>query len=78
MVALPASGRPLRIALITETYPPEVNGVAMTSGRLVQGLLARGHQVQLVRPLQKQTDKGLNRGRSGTGAGSRLLDTLLS
>jgi glycosyltransferase involved in cell wall biosynthesis len=31
----------------------------MTSGRLVQGLLARGHQVQLVRPLQKQTDKGL-------------------
>lgn len=42
----------LRIALVTETYPPEINGVAMTVGRMVQGLLSRGHQVQLVRPRQ--------------------------
>ena len=42
----------LRIALVTETFAPEVNGVAMTLGRLVQGLLARGHQVQVVRPCQ--------------------------
>src|ERR1700751_2844529 len=44
--------RPLRIACVTETYPPEVNGVAMTVARLVQGLRARHHAVQLVRPRQ--------------------------
>ena len=32
--------RPLRIACVTETYPPEVNGVAMTIARLVQALRA--------------------------------------
>ena len=30
----------LAIAFVTETYPPEVNGVAMTVGRLVGGLRA--------------------------------------
>jgi glycosyltransferase involved in cell wall biosynthesis len=43
---------PLRIALVTETYPPEINGVAMTLQRLVSSLLQRGHRVQLVRPRQ--------------------------
>lgn len=47
--AVPAS---LRVALVTETFPPEVNGVAMTWGNLVNGLLQRGHQVQIVRPRQ--------------------------
>ncbi len=42
----------LRIALVTETFPPEVNGVAMTMGRIVDALLHRGHQVQLIRPKQ--------------------------
>ena len=42
----------LRVGLVTETYPPEINGVALTLARLVQGLQARGHQVQLVRPRQ--------------------------
>jgi glycosyltransferase involved in cell wall biosynthesis len=42
----------LRVALITETYPPEINGVAMTLGRMVEGLMARGHRVQLIRPRQ--------------------------
>ena len=28
----------LAIAFVTETFPPEVNGVAMTVGRLVGGL----------------------------------------
>lgn len=48
---------PLRILLVTETYPPEINGVAMTTERLVQGLRARGHWVGLVRPRQPQ-DRG--------------------
>ncbi|MCB1958236.1 MAG: glycosyltransferase family 1 protein, partial [Rhodocyclaceae bacterium] len=47
----------LRIALVTETYPPEVNGVAMTLGRMVDGLLERGHRIQLIRPRQ-QSDGG--------------------
>ena len=34
----PQARRPLRIAMITETYPPEVNGVALTVAQLVQGL----------------------------------------
>jgi glycosyltransferase involved in cell wall biosynthesis len=40
----------LHIALISETFPPHVNGVANTLGRLCAGLSARGHQLQLVRP----------------------------
>ena len=42
----------LHIALISETFPPEINGVANTLGRLVDGLRGRGHRVQLVRPRQ--------------------------
>jgi glycosyltransferase involved in cell wall biosynthesis len=44
----------LRVALVTETYPPEINGVAMTLQRLVSSLLQRGHRVQLIRPRQDQ------------------------
>lgn len=40
----------MRIALVTETYPPEVNGVAMTNQRLVRGLLGKGHHVLLIKP----------------------------
>ena len=43
---------PLRIACVTETYPPEVNGVALTVARAVDFLRARGHAVELVRPRQ--------------------------
>ncbi|WP_439859471.1 glycosyltransferase family 4 protein [Pseudomonas sp. MBLB4136] len=46
------STAPLSIALISETFPPEINGVANTLGRLAQGLRARGHRLQLVRPRQ--------------------------
>lgn len=42
----------LRVALITETFPPEVNGVAMTLGHLVDGLRRRSHAVEVVRPRQ--------------------------
>ncbi|WP_298621960.1 glycosyltransferase family 1 protein [uncultured Zoogloea sp.] len=43
---------PLRVAVVTETYPPEINGVAMTTGRMVEGLVAAGHRVDLIRPRQ--------------------------
>jgi len=47
---------PLRIAMVTETYLPEVNGVAITVGRMVEGMRQRQHQVQLVRPRQHKLD----------------------
>jgi glycosyltransferase involved in cell wall biosynthesis len=50
-------GRALRIALVTETYPPEINGVAMTTERMVRGLVRRGHSIHLVRPRQSHTDQ---------------------
>ncbi|MGB5064300.1 MAG: glycosyltransferase family 1 protein, partial [Candidatus Competibacter sp.] len=62
MIAIPSLPFPniglhrLRVGIVTETYGPEVNGVAMTVGRLVEGLLARGHSVQLIRPRQHPRD----------------------
>jgi glycosyltransferase involved in cell wall biosynthesis len=46
------AARPLDIAVVTETWPPEVNGVAVTLALLVQSLRQRGHRVQLVRTRQ--------------------------
>ena len=43
---------PLRIAVVTETWPPEVNGVALTLSRLIQELSQRQHTIQLIRPRQ--------------------------
>src|SRR5687767_13235142 len=48
--------RPLYVAMVTETYPPEVNGVARTVGLMAEGLQKRGHSVQLVRPRQNGHD----------------------
>lgn len=49
---LSASKSAPNIALVTETWPPEINGVAMTLSRLAHGLSLRGWQVTLVRPRQ--------------------------
>ncbi|SEO69153.1 glycosyltransferase family 4 protein [Aquisalimonas asiatica] len=46
----------MRITLVTETYRPEANGVAMTLGRLVDYLSRHGHQVELVTPTLKRDD----------------------
>ena len=45
-----------RICIVTETYPPEINGVSLTLAHLVKGLLALGHVVSLVRPRQRLSD----------------------
>ncbi len=50
--------RSLRVAVVTETYPPEVNGVAATISRVVEGLHAAGHELQLLRPRQGQDKPG--------------------
>ena len=44
------------ICIVTETYPPEVNGVALTLARLVGGLRQLGHLVSIVRPQQRKRD----------------------
>lgn len=49
---LPAAQASLRVAFVTETYPPEVNGVALTLARMVEGVQQRNHHVQLIRPRQ--------------------------
>lgn len=64
---LPAAWRSLRIAVVTETYPPEVNGVATTLARMVEGLHQRNHDVQLVRPRQPE----------GSSAGSVPFEEVL-
>jgi len=43
--------------MVTETYPPEVNGVARTINVMVEGLRERGHSLQLVRPRQHGADR---------------------
>lgn len=48
----PAARQSLRVAVVTETYPPEVNGVAATIASFVDGLRSRNHVVQVVRPRQ--------------------------
>lgn len=42
----------MQIAFVTETWPPELNGVALSVRRTVAWLRDRGHAVQLVRPRQ--------------------------
>ncbi len=53
----------MRVAFVTETYPPELNGVATTTAQFVEGLLRLGHHVQLLRPRQHDGD-------AATGSGS--------
>jgi glycosyltransferase involved in cell wall biosynthesis len=43
----------LRLCLVTETYPPEINGVANTLRHLTEGLEQRGHELRLIRPRQR-------------------------
>ena len=43
----------MKIALVTETFPPEVNGVAMTFGVIAGELGRRGHTVTVYRPRRR-------------------------
>ncbi len=47
----------LKIDIVTETYPPEVNGVASTIARFVHGLRELGHHITVVRPRQGASDE---------------------
>ena len=52
----PAARRSIRLACVTETYPPEVNDVLLTVARMVDGLQRGNHDVQWVRPQQAAQD----------------------
>ena len=39
----------MNIDIVTDTFPPDVNGAAMTLGRLATGLMARGHRLHVIR-----------------------------
>jgi phosphatidylinositol alpha 1,6-mannosyltransferase len=47
-VPRPATAAGLRLALCTDTYAPQINGVARTLERLVQAVEARGGAVQVI------------------------------
>jgi glycosyltransferase involved in cell wall biosynthesis len=49
---------PLRIAVVTETWPPEVNGVAVTLSKLIHQFSLKNHTIQLIRPRQDKHDLG--------------------
>ena len=40
----------MKLTFVTETFPPEINGVAMTIGQLTTHLHERGHEVTVCRP----------------------------
>lgn len=46
------------ISVVTETFPPEINGVAHTLSRLCAGLKSRGHTISVIRPRQKDESGG--------------------
>ena len=48
----------MKVCIVTETYPPEVNGVAMTLQRIAEGLREQGNGVRIVRPRQTSEPKG--------------------
>lgn len=51
-VSFSIAGPRVHIAYVTETYPPEINGVSLTVERTVSWLRDSGHRVSLVRPRQ--------------------------
>lgn len=46
--------KPLHVELVTETYPPDINGVALTVQSLENGLRELGHAVGIVRPEREE------------------------
>jgi glycosyltransferase involved in cell wall biosynthesis len=43
----------MNLLLVSETYPPEINGVARTLHQIMRGLTELGHRVWLVKPAQR-------------------------
>ena len=54
----PAPDTRRHICVVSETYYPQVNGVALTLSHLARGLQELGHRVSIVRPRQHRSDGG--------------------
>ena len=52
----------MKIALVTETFPPDINGVAMTFGVLSRELAALGHDLTVYRPRRSGETDGADSG----------------
>lgn len=51
----------MRLSIVTDTYPPEINGVAQTVRAFADGMRGLGHAVDLVRPCQDGETPGPGR-----------------
>jgi glycosyltransferase involved in cell wall biosynthesis len=51
----------LNISVVTETFPPDINGVAHTLSKMVNGLQLNGHNIWLVRPRIEKKELAQNR-----------------
>lgn len=60
--------RSSHITIVSETFPPEINGVANTLRHLCLGLVQRGHKVTVIRPRQRHEASG-----AFAGAGDGLF-----
>ncbi len=69
----PPQRRALRVAMVTETFPPEVNGVAATIARVADGLRQRQHDLQLIRPRQGADATGAGTARPPGAPGAEVL-----
>ncbi len=71
------ASKPIRLAVVTETFPPDLNGVAMSLSRLVNGLLEKGHLVDLIRVRpQEGSDDQTNSGETNAGLSVTALPGL--
>lgn len=52
-----ATGKPLHIEVVTDTYVPDINGVALSLSRLCAGLRGRGHRVAIIRSGQAEGEE---------------------
>ncbi len=48
----------MNLTIVTETFPPEINGVAMTFGHIVRELTRRGHAVTVLHPRRNDRVNG--------------------
>ncbi len=48
----------MNLAIVTETFPPEINGVSMTFGIIARELGRRGHAVTVYRPNRRDLPVG--------------------
>ena len=66
----------MHLAMVSETYPPEVNGVALTIASLRRHLQRDGHRVSLVRPRQASEAAGSSVARTSETADELLVSGL--